>query len=122
MAEPTHDEELLQRYVDGEVSTAEAERLEASLKDSAELRQRHQELLRFRELMRASAEEMMTQVHSDALFARIERGIEAQGPSSAFERMKLWLGEFFQHRAGVWMPAAGATAMAAVVLLKVSLT
>lgn len=76
----TIDNEQLQRYFDGELSSQEAaevqQQLESSPQGTTELRQ----LTQIRSAMREAATEWASQVDSDALFGRIEQEL-AHAPS-----------------------------------------
>ena len=118
--EPVEDE-LLQRYFDGELEPATAATVAQQLERDAAARGRLQALTALRGAIGRAAEDEARGVDFDALFARIEQGVLPGTPPSVAERA--WWRERIEQRPAArvmrWMPAAGAFAAAAMILLAV---
>jgi hypothetical protein len=110
------DDDLLQRYYDGDLSLSEERDVRTQLAESPSARRRLDELARLSELMRAPMLEVARGLDSDALFARIERDIQTQKALGFGERLRLLGSEWFEHKRGVLVPAAASLAAAAAVL------
>lgn len=113
MSTETHiDDDKLQRFYDGELTEGEAIVVGRDV-DASELEQaRVAQMERLGEILRAGAEAEADEIDSEALFLRIERGIEADpGP-----RLKLIEGRKKKQRntavAAVAMAIAAAVAIA----------
>ena len=110
--------ELLERYHDGELSERASERVESLLAASAEDQQNLVHLERLGELLRVMNEEQLSEVSFDGFEQRVAIGIKQQALPGAWERFKVWAGEFFEHRRVIWVPSAAlATAAVAVLLI-----
>ena len=114
MTTPEHiDDDKLQRFYDGELTEGEAlvvgRDVEASELEQARIRQ----LERLSEVLLAGAEEEASGIDSDALFLRIERGIEAE-PSP---RLQLVQGQKKRQRTGAVVAVAVAIAAAVLVAI-----
>ncbi|MCG8558066.1 MAG: hypothetical protein MJD61_22680 [Proteobacteria bacterium] len=122
------DDNALQRYFDGELSRAEASDLEHELAADPLSAARLEQLRRLSRLMTAASDDAAKSLDSDGLFARIEavrsHAAGKSGPlarshpaaPNLLERVWSWIGGLAPKRQ-VWMPVAGATVMAAAVLL-----
>lgn len=75
MTAPNRDDRL-QQYFDGELPPAEARELEQLLESDDALRAKLDGLSHLHELMTASADALGAEVDSDALFARIQAGVD----------------------------------------------
>lgn len=114
--QPSAQDETLQRFFDGDLPSEEAARVQRQLDEDPDLAERYARLTRLSRLMRAAGEEMADQVSYNELYARVQRGIEAEKqPRGLLATLK----ELLVHRPQVWVPAAGAVAMTAAVLLTV---
>jgi anti-sigma factor RsiW len=109
--------ELLQRYHDGELSERATRRVEAQLAASADDQQALVRLERLGEMLRVMSEEQLAEVSFDGFEQRVALGIEQQTRPSAWERFKVWTGEFFEHRRVIWVPSAAVATAAVAVLL-----
>src|SRR5262245_16801061 len=113
-------EELLQQYFDGELAPASAAEVSQHLEHCDPCSRRHRALFALHDALGRAAEESAKDVDFDALFSRIEQGVRERPAPSLGERTQVWWREQLDQRSrGVFMPAAGALAAAAVVLLLV---
>ena len=111
-------EELLQKYVDGELSPSREAMvknlLEASSKDSLAV----EEFRRIGDLLRLMDEENTASVSFEGLADKVCAEIETdRGPLGFFEKLKVRFLEFLEHRRAVWIPtlaAVGAVCLAIV--------
>jgi anti-sigma factor RsiW len=110
------DDETLQRLLDGDLNAREAKHARDVIAKSEVDAARYRSFQRLHGLFRSAAVEMAAGLDSDAMFRKIEAGIAKDRPG-AFALLGAWLGEFFEHRSQVWMPMAGASVVAAAVLL-----
>ena len=69
------EDEMLQRYHDGELPPEEVERVRAVLQESADDAARLERLERLGDLIRLSADDVASDLSSDELFAAVKRGI-----------------------------------------------
>jgi anti-sigma factor RsiW len=114
------EEELLQRYFDGDLAPSPAASVAQHLQQCAACAQRHRALVALRRAIVQAAEDSARGVDFDAMFARVERGVREQPPPNLIERSSVWWQDRLEQRArALWMPAAGALAAAAVLLLVV---
>lgn len=111
------DDELLQRYYDGDLSPDEEGRVRAEVAQSESARRRLAELAQFSELMREPLLNAAQALDGDALFARIEGGIRQQQALGFGERLRLIGGEWLEHKRGVLLPAAASVVAAAAALI-----
>lgn len=117
--EPVEDE-LLQRYFDGELEPTAAAQIAQQLERDAATRDRLRTLTALRGAIGNAIEDETRGVDFNALFARIEQGVHQQPTPTVAEHA--WWRERIEQRpakAMRWMPAMGAFAAAAVVLLAV---
>jgi anti-sigma factor RsiW len=114
----THlEEELLQRYFDGDLLAEEATRVASHLAECEACAARHRSLTSLRVGVGVMAEERAGEVDFDALFARIERGIAEAAPASLSERVRGIRVQFGHNPRRVWVPAMGVLAAAAALIL-----
>lgn len=114
------DNDTLQRYFDGELSPVEERTVRARVEADPEAQAELAQMARLGELMQTAAEEMGGELDSDALFARVEAGIQKQEAAGFGERFQVITSEWVEHKKGVVVPILGATAVAAAALLTVS--
>src|SRR3954468_18199784 len=134
-------EELLQQYFDGELAPTSAADISRHLEQCDPCADRHRALFALHEAIGRAAEDSAKDVDFEALFARIEQGVREQPAKGVAggalcarmeqggreqpapglgERTQVWWREQLDQRSRrMWMPAAGAIAAAAVVLLLV---
>jgi anti-sigma factor RsiW len=77
MTTPHIDDDLLQRYFDGDLPDDEAGEVRHAVEASADEQERLERLARLRGLMRMAAEDMALDVGADALFGRISDDVRA---------------------------------------------
>jgi len=119
-AETPERDELLQQYLDGELSGEEAHLVEEMLSSDDHLAEDAETYRRIGDLVRAlavdeeearEAEEVTWKAVSRRV-ARPETAASGDGPSPA----GVWLSEFLHHRKRYWIPMTGSIAAAAAVL------
>ncbi|MFO8073477.1 MAG: hypothetical protein R6V85_16555 [Polyangia bacterium] len=110
------NEDLLQRYLDGELSGRARSRVQRRLEVSEEQRAELERLRRVGELVREAGEQRAEQFSFDGFRARVEEGIRRQHRPGLAERVRIWMGEVFDHRRAVWVPSAAVAGAAAVLL------
>lgn len=115
-AQPQLDDETLQRLLDGDLNAREAKQARDVIAKSEADAARYRSFQRLHGLMQVAADEMATGLDSDAMFRNIEAGIANDRPG-VLALLGAWFSEFFEHRSQVWMPMAGASVVAAAVLL-----
>jgi anti-sigma factor RsiW len=105
----THlEEELLQRYFDGDLDAGEASQVASHLAECEACATRERSLAALRVSMGVLAEESARDVDFDALFGRIERGIAESAPRGVHANRR---------PARLWLPAVGVLAAAAALLM-----
>lgn len=110
------DDETLQRYYDGELPVNQAQALQKLIEHSPDAQRRLRELSRLGDLIRMAAAQAARGVDADALFSRIESGIQEQKRLGFGERLRLISSEWREHRRGILVPMLGAAAAAAAAL------
>jgi anti-sigma factor RsiW len=121
VSEPVQDE-LLQRYFDGDLEPGEAAKVAQQLERSPEARERLRALSALHGAIGRAVNDPVAGVDFDALFARIEKDVQQAPTPSADERA--WWREHMEQppRKSAQrrlLPAMGALAAAAVLLLAV---
>jgi hypothetical protein len=111
------DDDLLQRYYDGDLTPEEERSVSAALAQSESGQRRLDQLVQLTELLRAPVLEAAEGLDSDALFARIEGGVQRQQALGFGERLRLLGSEWFEHKRSVLVPAAASLAAAAAALI-----
>jgi hypothetical protein len=111
------DDETLQRYYDGDLSPVEERVVRTRIESDPDAQKRLRELEKLSALMRIGAEEMASGLDSDALFARIEQGIEKHESVGLGERLRVISGEWLSHRRQVVLPMMAAAAAAAIAVV-----
>jgi anti-sigma factor RsiW len=111
------EEELLQRYFDGVLEEQSAAHVKQHLGLCASCGARHRALGRLSQAIGMAAEEHARGVDFEALFSRIERGIGEPLNASPIERAVSRRDRVEKRWRQFWMPAAGAIAAAAALLL-----
>jgi anti-sigma factor RsiW len=109
--------ELLERYHDGELSAKARKRVEALLAESPEARASLDQLEKLGNLLRVMNEHSVSSVSFDGFEKRVINGLEQERRPGLGERLRVWAGEFFEHRKVVWIPSAAVVAVAATVVL-----
>lgn len=111
-------QKLIQKYVDEELSFRQAEKVKALLEVSVEDKLEEQNLRRIGSLLRVMDEENTAGVSFDGLADKVLTEIKAKRvPVPFFERVKVWLLEFFAHRRAVWLPASAAMGAACLAVV-----
>ena len=118
MATPI-DDDILQRFHDGELPPSEAQRVRAQVSRDPAAQRRLRELAQLGALLRDAADELSSGLDSEALFASIEARIAAEPAVSPVARLRVVTSEWLAHRRGTLVPALAATAVAAATLVAV---
>jgi anti-sigma factor RsiW len=111
----THvQDDLLQRYFDGEVGDRQASEVRAHVDGCQECTARVASLSRLHSMFVAAREELAASVHSEALFARIRDGVHAAPEPKFGERLRLWWDDLLEplRPRGMWAPAVVALGVA----------
>jgi anti-sigma-K factor RskA len=118
----TDHDDLIQKYLDGELGEQERSRVETLLREDEGLRQR---LDMYRQLGRLLGEAVDMENVEGLLDMRLETILHRAGEGeevSFSERLKVSLEEFFFHRKRVWVPlAASLVAVVSTVALVLAL-
>lgn len=109
-------EELLNRYFDGDLHGSQATDVEQHLGGCDACSARHRELSQLRKMIEATAEDAMRGVDFNAIYGEIERGIrEPRSAPGVLERLSVWVRDLSEQRpARLWVPIAGGLAAAIV--------
>ncbi len=108
---------LLLKYTDDELSDSQANAVERMLESSPDDARTIEEWERIGSLLRVMDEETTRDVSFDGLADKVLAEVKTTRISLPFfERLKVWLSEFFEHRRAVWIPA---TAVACAACLAV---
>jgi hypothetical protein len=106
----------LNRLIDAELSAGEDRAARDHLLSCQDCEAAHQVGLAMRELTREALLAVARDVSFEKMQAEIATAIAVERPLGWGDRFKVWLGEFFQYRRPVWVPA-GALAAAAIVAI-----
>jgi anti-sigma factor RsiW len=105
----THlEEELLQRYFDGDLEADEASQVTSHLAECEGCAARHRSLEALRAGVGVMAKENARDIDFEALFGRIERGIAETAPRGLRARTR---------STRLWMPVVGVLAAAAALMM-----
>ena len=112
------EEELLNRYFDGDLRPGPAATVAQHLETCSQCSERHRALVALRGMIDMAAEESSRNVDFEALYGRIERGIRERPEPGWLERLRVFWRDLSEQRPGqVWVPAAGLVAAAAVLVV-----
>ena len=111
-------DELVQRFLDGDLTPEEASDAREMLASSPELRRDAETYRRLGDLLREAAGEQERGSDLESLWEQVagrldEKHVGEDDPGVS----TVWLTEFVRHRKRYWVPAAGAIAAAAATLL-----
>lgn len=104
------EDELLQRYFDGELSNGSAVEVNQHLESCETCRNRHRSLEKLHTYINMAVEEAAEDVDFDALFGRIESGLEESRQRGKVVSIKAWLESSRLRRPLVLAPVAIAAA------------
>ena len=111
-------EELLQRYFDGELAETPAAQVAQHVQGCPHCTARHRALSGLHRAISVASEDGASGVDFEALFGRIEQGVRERSSPGLGERLSMrWGGRAVQRSRRFWMPAAGALAAAAALLV-----
>ncbi len=109
-------DELLQRFLDGDLSPQEAREARALMATDPEFSAGAERYRRLGDLMRELARSEAFEKDTDAIWARIEGGL-ASGRNDDIApsgHARVWVSEVVAHRKRYWIPALGASVAGAV--------
>lgn len=112
------DDDLLQRYYDGELSPVEERSVRARVDADPQAQKKLKQLARLSEALRDMADEVAGDLDGDALFEGIEQGLGGTG-SGAPARFEVIRNEWVDHKKKAWVPLAVASAVAAAAVVTV---
>jgi anti-sigma factor RsiW len=119
---PKLTEEMLERYLDGEMSPKKAKQVEHLLDAFPEHRESLAELTQLGDLLRLMSEERVKEVSFEGFSTQIERDIREEASHLPLStRASIWIGEFFDNRRVVWVPAVATVSVLALALVFVFL-
>jgi hypothetical protein len=114
------EDELLQRHFDGDLRAGPAAEVDRHLRGCVHCNERHRALGALHRMVEMAAENSAQGVDFDALYGRIERGIQQQRTPGLGERLAVWWRDLAEQRPGqIWVPAAAALAAAIVLVVVV---
>jgi anti-sigma factor RsiW len=109
-------DDLLQRYYDGELTGKRSERVRNHLQECQLCQKRQQSLARLHGLFQLNAEQIARDVDFDLLYRRVASQIERQQPAGLIEKLQAWWDGIPLWRPQVWAPAT-AVAFAAIAIV-----
>jgi len=116
---PHVEEELLQRYFDGDLKGPPAASVSQHIATCEDCKQRHVALSELHKLIMMAGEHAALDVDFERAFANIERGTRERPAPGLIERLSVWWRDLVEQRPEqLWAPAFGA-AMAALLLVYV---
>lgn len=115
---PQARDEIVQRFLDGDLTPQEASEAREMMASDPGLRRDADAYRRLGHLLREAAGTQDLEGEVGSAWERVSDGIggpaaDDSGPGVA----SVWLGEFFRHRKRYWIPVAGAVAGAAAALV-----
>ena len=115
---PQARDEIVQRFLDGDLTPEEASEAREMMASDPGLRRDADTYRRLGDLLREAAGTQDLEGEVGSAWERVSEGIggpaaDDSGPGVA----RVWLGEFFRHRKRYWIPVAGAVAGAAAALV-----
>jgi anti-sigma factor RsiW len=114
---PHVEEELLQRYFDGDLQGAPAASVSQHISACDDCKKRHIALGELHKLIVMSAEHAALDVDFERAFANIERGTRERPPPSLIERLSVWWRDLIEQRPEqLWAPAFGAAIAAGLLV------
>ncbi len=120
MNTPHLEDDLLQRFFDGDLTGESATQVSEHLDACQECSRRHGSLVRLRGLINMAAEDLAEEVDFDAVYGKVVAGIERRPAAGLLTGLRGWFDELLAKRPQVWMPATAAAAVAAAVLITMS--
>jgi len=112
------EDELLQRYFDGELSNGSATEVKQHLESCAECQRRHRSLTRLHKLINVTATDAAKGVDFDALFGRIEAGVEEESEQRKVVSIQEWLSSTRLRKPLLVAPLAIAAAAALFIIFQ----
>jgi len=113
------EDDLLQRYFDGDLSPLEERTVRARIEQDPSAKTRLRELEQLSAMLGSAAEDMGAGLDSAALFAGIEADLKRNEQLGLGERLRVIAGEWSEHRRGALISIGSAAAIAAAALLMV---
>jgi len=114
---PHVEEDLLQRYFDGDLEAASAATVSSHIESCAQCQQRHLALNELHKLLVFAADQQAIDVDFERAFARIERGTREAPAPGIGERLRIWWRDLIEQRPErLWAPAVGAVMAGALLV------
>lgn len=110
------DDKTLQRLHDDDLSPQERERAERCLAESPEDQKRLESLGQLRSLLVMGMDHAAGQANLDGLWERVRSDVAASSRPSAWERLRLWLGDSMAMHPFRWVGAGAAAVLLAMAL------
>jgi anti-sigma factor RsiW len=107
----------LHQYFDGELHGRQLEQVRSHVDGCESCSGELASLKSLHKAIALTAEDAANSVHSEALFARIERGLQEAEEPSLLERMRVWWEELLAPGTPAWMPATAAIGVAAAIFM-----
>ncbi|MDD5306932.1 MAG: zf-HC2 domain-containing protein [Deltaproteobacteria bacterium] len=111
--------EMLEQYHDGELRGRGAGAVESHVAACPQCKTELGKLGRMRNFLVLMSESEVADVSFEGFASRVDARIERERRPELGERLSVWLGEFFEHRRVVWIPAAVAVAAVLAVVLAI---
>jgi hypothetical protein len=115
------DNELLQRYYDGELSSRKTKTTAAKIEGSQEARASLEKNQRITDLVCLMNDELLDSVSFEGFKKQVMSGVVNDYQPGVFERFKIWASEFFEYKQVIWVPSAVAVGLAVIVALALPL-
>lgn len=111
------DDEILQRYYDGDLSPVEERAVQNRVAEDPMARRKLAAFAELSELMQLAASEAASNLDSEAMFAQIEAQIAGEEKLGLGQRLRVIASDWADNKRHVVLPFIGAAAAAAVVSL-----
>jgi anti-sigma factor RsiW len=110
------EDDLLQRYHDGELTGGRSEQVKQHLDSCAICQKRQQSLTRLHELFAIHSEEVARDVNFDFLYSKVAAEISRQQPAGILDKLFAWWDGLRFWKPQVWAPAT-AVALAGITIV-----
>ncbi len=107
---------ILNQLIDAELSAGDEREAQGHLRSCKDCEGAHQVGLAMQGLTREALLAVAADVSFEKMQAEIATAIAVERPLGWGDRFKVWMGEFFQYRRPVWVPAGALAAVAVIVI------
>lgn len=114
--ENKYTDELLQRFIDGDLDDGQAQAIIEDCESNGELSTRIEELESVRSLLKDHLDQVVAQVDFAAVTDNVLRRCEEEPPAPLMDRVSAWVRELFTYRKPVLIPSVALAAAAVAVL------